>query len=210
MTLLRCRSPPVTNGAGRLFGAAPIARVVVDVTARAQPSACMLRNFMPMKQPSGAETCSWEGKKRCRNRTTSIPRLSFPCICTFATLHAQVQDGERSSKGSPIGRQAEVRRFECGGGRAGRGCAAGSSSGAIRRQPNNVFNVNSPGPPECGCHVCGQRHSSSFLPRKFHVVFRNSEETQQVGFSIDRVFRHADSWAWRFGMRWRGLPPNPR
>jgi hypothetical protein len=37
MTLLRCRSPPVTNGAGRLFGAVPIARVVVDVTARAQP-----------------------------------------------------------------------------------------------------------------------------------------------------------------------------
>lgn len=30
-------------------------------------------------------------------------------------------------------------------GRAGRGCAAGSSGGAIRRQPKNVFNVNFPG-----------------------------------------------------------------
>jgi hypothetical protein len=64
MTLLRCRSPPVTNGAGRLFGAVPIARLVVDVTARAQPFGDIPRT--PMKQPSGAETCSW-GEKRCRN-----------------------------------------------------------------------------------------------------------------------------------------------
>jgi hypothetical protein len=77
-------------------------------------------------------------------------------------------------------------------GRAGRGCAAaGSSGGAIRRQPKNVFNVNFSGPPDVAATYAANA-TARFLPRKFYTVcyavLRNSEETQQVGFASIKKF----------------------
>jgi len=158
-----------------------------------------------MKQPSGAETCSWE-KKRCRNRTQAFFASHSPAFALLRRCMRRFKTGNKL-KGLPDRQTSRGEAVRMWRGRAGRGCAAGSSGGAIRRQPNKVFNVNFPGPPECGCHVCRQRHSSGFASQILHSMLcclRNSEKTQQVGFASIRVFRHADGFLGdRVVMRWR-------
>jgi hypothetical protein len=134
---------------------------------------------------------------------TSILRLAFPCICTFATLHAQVQDGEKAqraarSAGKPRRGGWNVER-PGGAGLCGRRQQRWGNFGGSRR----TFSTSSfPGrlmwlprmqpTPQLG-----------FLPRKFYTVcyavLRNSEETRQVGFASIKSFPTCRWIAWRSG-----------